>query len=410
MKSYTNLFLSICIFSLCFSKLVFAGFSPPPLPPSTGNINERNTGSALFDACNADRLKPGQFRTDCFATLGAGDESIGVLTPDEIFSNDTTITNNAVNQSFGRLHLLRQAGRGGGASADNSIVNQLGVYINGHTSWEEYHEQGLNPGFKIFNSKVTAGVDHRFSDYFIAGLSASYINSDNQFKNGAGDIDVDGYSFAIYGSFNPNEYFFIDGSFGYADQRHSISRNIVFTGANQRTDADVDSDTFSAGLTTGYNFYVGGWTITPTARWMYRNIQLDKYTEAMLNPTAAGGSLGLAVGSQEYESITGNFGTQISYAWNQSWGVLIPTFSAEYVYEFQDNSEKVKARFINAPGGTGVFSIENSSRDSDYAAISAGFSAQFIHNISAFVMYEKLLGLKSITSDSLSMGVRLEFD
>ena len=184
----------------------------------------------------------------------------------------------------------------------------------------------------------------------------------------------------------------------------------MYTGVNQVAKASVDSNTFAAGLVTGYNFFLDGWTLTPTARWMYRNIQLDGYSESLSNPFAPGGSLGVAIGNQEYESITGNFGAQVSYAWSQSWGVLIPTLSGEYVHEFADNSQSVNVTFVNAPTGTGGFVMHNSGRDKDYALLNAGLSAQFARGVSAFVTYEKLLDLSSVTSDSLSMGVRVELD
>ncbi len=374
------------------------------------NPNFDALSSALLSAC-ADAISSSEpitsFEVDCQNAFTSGLEALSALSPDEIFSLNTNITSGAINDVFNRLTTLRQIG--GGASAD-SIISRLDVYVNGHSSWQEYDQHLLNPGFHLVDSKVMVGVDYRFTDYFIAGLSSSYLSSDATLKQGAGDIDTNGYSFSAYSSFYLGDSFFIDGTFSYSDQRHRTTRNIAYTGVNQVATASIDSDTYAAGLVTGYNFFVNGWTLTPTARWMYRSIQLEGYSESLSNPGAAGGTLGLAIGQQEYESITGNFGAQLSYAWSQSWGVLIPTISGEYVHEFSDNSQSINVTFVNAQTGTGGFIIRNSGRDKDYAVINAGLSAQFARGVSAFVTYEKLLDLSTVTSDSLSMGVRIELD
>nr|WP_305907820.1 autotransporter outer membrane beta-barrel domain-containing protein [Methylomarinum sp. Ch1-1]MDP4520601.1 autotransporter outer membrane beta-barrel domain-containing protein [Methylomarinum sp. Ch1-1] len=401
---YFHFFVTKSLFLLLALTVVKPIYAEQPA------VNTDALYEALFTACRSSSETSTSFFNDCLDALQSSEESLSALTPDEIFANNTNVTSSAINDNFNRMDLLRQFGSrpiGGGASAD-SIASRFDIYTNGHTSWQEYNRQSLNPGFDLFDSKVMIGADYRFNDNFIAGLTSSYLSSDTTLNQGAGEIDTDGYAFSIYGSYYLNDSFFIDGTFAYADQRHRTTRNIAYGSVSQVASADVDSDTFSAGVVTGYNFFVDGWTITPTARWMYRSIQLDGYTESLSNPGAAGGTLGVAIGDQEYESITGNFGAQVSYAWSQSWGVLMPTLAAEYVHEFSNNSQSVNVRFINAPDGTGGFSIRNSARDRDYATINAGLSAQFARGVSAFVMYEKLLDLNSITSDSLSMGVRLE--
>ncbi len=407
MKLYSRLVLLFLLFFISSTQIAVAGSPPsPPLPLPTDNLNFDDLADALFEACNSATLGS-DFEADCFDALSDASRSLGALTPDEIIANNANITSSAIMDSFTRLALLRQIG--GGASAD-SIISRFDVFANGHTSWQEYDRINLNPGFNLFDSKVTIGADYRFTDNLIVGLTSSYLSSDSELKQGAGDIDTNGYAFSIYGSYYVGDSFFIDGTFAYADQRHRTLRNVAYTGVNQVATANVDSDTYSAGVITGYNFNFGGWTVTPTARWMYRNIQLEGYTESLSNPSGKGGSLVLAIGEQEYESITGNFGTQVSYAWSQSWGVLMPTVSAEYIHEFANNSQSVNVRFVNAPTGTGGFTLRNSAMDRDYAAITAGFSAQFSKGLSAFVIYEKLLDLNSVTSDSLSMGVRMELD
>ncbi len=378
----------------------------------TANSNYDALESALADSCfpsfiDSNFFSQSDFLSDCSNALSAGEDAFSALTPDEIFSVNTNITSAAINDTFDRMATLRTIGGGAG---DDSIVSRFDVYVNGHASWQEYNQDQLNPGFDIDDNKVTIGADYRFTDNFIAGLSASYLSSDTQFKQGAGDIDTDGYSFAVYSSYSLDDRFFIDGTFSYSDQRHRTSRNIVYTGVNQTARADVDSDTFAAGLVTGYNFFVDDWTFTPTARWMYRSLQLGGYSESMSNPSSPGGSLAVSIGDQNYESITGNFGAQLTYAWSQSWGVLIPTLAAEYVHEFADTSQGVSVGFTNAPGSSGSFVMRNSERDKDYAVINAGVSAQFMQGISAFVTYEKLLDLNAVTSDSLSMGLRMELN
>ncbi len=402
-KHKTFLFAFLVIF-LNIPQNAIAGSPPPPLT----SVDE-NTDALLdsFSTACSTSMDSG-FIADCNDVFFSGDKNtLSALTPDEIIANNTNITSGALNNSFARLGNLR--GLGGGSSAD-SLISRLGVYSNGHSAWQAYDAQGLNPGFKYFDSKAMVGVDYRFTDNFIAGLSGSYIGSDSQLNNNAGSIDSEGYSFAIYSSFYMNDKFYIDGTFAYSGQNHESSRNVFYTGSNQVARGDVDSDTYSAGLVAGYNFSYKGLTITPTMRWMYRDIQIDGYTESLSDPTGPGSGLALAIGEQEYESLTGNFGAQISYAWSQPWGILVPTISGEFIHEFSNSPEQFNVRFVNAPTGTGAFTLSTSETDSDYASVSAGVSAQFSHGFSAFFNYEKILGLKNLTSDAVAMGIRLELD
>lgn len=394
------------------TNAVYAGSGPIYVPPtglSFTSSNHESIFNALNEACSTST--DAAFIADCNTAVSDLGQSIPALTPDEILSSNTNITSSAITDSFTRLSILRQTGGGRpGASADD-FVSRLGVYANGHSSWQDYNQQGLNPGFDLFDSKALIGADYRFTDNFIVGLTSSFLNSDTTLKRGAGEIDTNGYGFSIYSSFYLDDHFFIDGTFAYSDQRHRSLRAVSYTGVSQTATAKLDSDTYSAGVVTGYNFFVGGWTITPTARWMYRSIQMDGYRESLSNPGGAGGALAqLAIGEQEYESITGNFGAQVSYAWSQPWGVVIPTVSAEYVHEFSNNPTAITAQIVNAPTGTGTFTMNNSQMDRDYAAITAGLSAQFMRGLSAFVNYEKLIDLNNLTSDSLSMGIRMELD
>ncbi len=94
--------------------------------------------------------------------------------------------------------------------------------------------------------------------------------------------------------------------------------------------------TYSAGLSGGYDFLVGGLTLSPTIGFFYIDATIDSFTES----GAAG--LNLIYDEQTFQSFTGNLGFRVTYAWNLSWGVLLPHLRVDYVREFKDRRRCVR--------------------------------------------------------------------
>jgi outer membrane autotransporter protein len=116
----------------------------------------------------------------------------------------------------------------------------------------------------------------------------------------------------------------------------------------------------------------------------------------------------LQLSEQEVKSLTLTLGGQVSYAISQTWGVLLPYASFDWVHEFDDDARNVTGKFINDPG-LDLFALATDDPDRDYFTLGFGISAQLAQGRAAFLQYRTTLGLDDISSDSISAGIRLEF-
>ena len=101
-------------------------------------------------------------------------------------------------------------------------------------------------------------------------------------------------------------------------------------------------------------------------------------------------------------------GGQVSYAFSQSWGVLVPQFSAEWVHEFEDDQEELSAVFRGDINRT-PFIIKTRRPDTDYFNLGVGASAQFAGGKSAFLSFETVLGYEDLDLYTIQGGFRMEF-
>jgi uncharacterized protein with beta-barrel porin domain len=91
------------------------------------------------------------------------------------------------------------------------------------------------------------------------------------------------------------------------------------------------------------------------------------------------------------------------------WGVLTPGLRAEWVHQFENNNRLINARFIDAPIGTGQFSILTDSPDRDYFNLGGSFALTLPEGRSAFFRYETRLGQERVYNHTLELGLRIPF-
>jgi uncharacterized protein YhjY with autotransporter beta-barrel domain len=94
-------------------------------------------------------------------------------------------------------------------------------------------------------------------------------------------------------------------------------------------------------------------------------------------------------------------------------GVLVPYARLDYVREFKDDIETAKVRFANdrfqsAANPMSNFAVTTEGPDANYIVWAVGAHAQFIRGISAFIDYRGISGLKDLSFNEVSVGLRFE--
>ncbi|HEY0939144.1 MAG TPA: autotransporter domain-containing protein [Steroidobacter sp.] len=300
---------------------------------------------------------------------------------------------------------------GGGASADEPglLSDKWGMWARGNYSFGDKDRSDSSPAFDADQWSLVGGLDYRFSDKLVAGLSLAYGQASIDFSpSGEGSLDTDTWALSLYGSAYAARNFYLDGIVNVANASYGAVRNISYVDGTGLVDVDAHGDTdgmtYSAGLSGGYDFLVGGLTLSPNIGLFYIDATIDSFTER------GAGGLNLIYDEQSFQSFTGNIGLRATYAWNLSWGVLLPHVRVDYVREFKNDADVFGVRFAADPNANSAppILVETDNPDESYWRLAAGFSAQFIHGISAYIEYQRLESFEFISFQDVSVGLRMQ--
>ncbi len=300
---------------------------------------------------------------------------------------------------------------GGGAAADEPgglLSDKWGLWMRGNFSFGEKDASAASPAFDADQWAFVGGLDYRISDNAVLGGALSYGSSSIEFVADNGALDTDSFALSLYGSAYAAKNFYFDGILNVSNSSYDAERNIVYVDGSGLVTADAAGDTdgltLSGGLSAGYDFLVGGLTISPNLGFFYIDTTIDGFTE-----TGAGG-LNLLYDEQKFESFTGNAGLRLTYAWNVSWGVLLPHLRVDYVREFEDDVDVFGVRFANDPNAasTPPVLVETDNPDQSYWRLAGGFSAQFKGGVSGYIEYQRLESFEFISFEDISIGLRFQ--
>jgi outer membrane lipase/esterase len=300
------------------------------------------------------------------------------------------------------------------AAAGDDSFDRLGVFVNGDIGYGNRRTTSNEAGYNLNTHGVTAGVDYRFTDNFLLGTAFGYNNATSAYYSNLGKLETNSYTGAIYGSFFTESGFFVDGIFSGSHVDYASNRQIQYRLASEarlnktpggiiNTDASGknEGDEFNVAMTSGYNFNLGGLTVTPQIRVDYTTSQVNALNEQ------GGQGWALHVDQQDFESLQTAPGLQLAYAISLPWAVIMPMARAEYIHEFKNDSRNIGAYFVQ-DSSQSRFNILTDKPDRDYIIASAGVSAQFAHGISAFVNYDTVQANYYVNNNNFSGGVRME--
>jgi outer membrane autotransporter protein len=300
---------------------------------------------------------------------------------------------------------------GGGASADEPgglLSDKWGLWARGNFSFGEKEASAASPAFDADQWAFVGGLDYRISNTAVIGGALSYGSSSVDFKADDGSLDTDSYSLSLYGSAYAAKNFYFDGIVNFQNSSYDAFRNITYVDGmglvNADAAGDTDGMTLSGGLSMGYDFLAGGLTISPNLGFFYIDTTIDGFTES------GAGGLNLIYDEQKFKSMTGNAGLRLTYAWNVSWGVLLPHLRVDYVREFEDDVDVFGVRFANDPNAasTPPVLVATDNPDQSYWRLAGGFSAQFKHGVCGYIEYQRLEGFDFISFQDVAIGLRFQ--
>jgi len=424
------------------------------LPGLTGP--ERELGGVIQDACAAIARIPVAQRTAEQSDLLARCQSFAGANPGQIADAldqllpDTTLAmvnvalqagqaqldnlkariaalrSGTQGSAFGGLALASPAGAipvtsfvGKALNADETTeagagFDRWGYFVSGTIGRGESEAGRRTPAYDFDINGLTAGVDYRFNDGFVAGASLGYTKQDTELASGEGNVDADGYSLSAYATFYRDESWYTDAVLTWGRNDYETLRRIRYTltgpggtsTIDQTARGRLDGDLLSVASTVGRDYQAGTWNIGPYGRLLYSRIDFDAGREVI--GSGAGSGLALEIFPGTHTSLASVIGTKFSTALSRDWGILMPHLQVEWEHEYRDDPQRVGARFLADPSAT-RFSIEGEPIDSSFFRIGGGLSVLFAGGRSGFVYVERVIGKSGFTQTNLALGIRGEF-
>jgi outer membrane autotransporter protein len=400
------------------------------IPTNTPVSNPVTAEQDLFNQCSAMVHTGNKIQDDgtsndpTFNNLGLSAEELGsalqnvateeMATPSRISMNTLSGQVAQVNSHLFDVHKISQGFGGSGGDDEGSFLTSgFSTFVNGVGGFGEVDRSSRENSADFYSAGVIVGVDYRFNNNFVAGLAGGYsyldADFDNSFNVSGGGVDADIYNVSLFASYDL-ENFYVDGNFTYGWSDYDVDRGVVVLsnnsastgGANRVAKSSPDGEQYSAGLGFGYNHNHEAFNIRPYARLDYYHGNIDSYKES------GAFGLNLAVDEQNFESLQSVLGTQLSYTFSHSLGVIIPQINFGWNHEFLNKSREINARYTADPNNFTLTAVTNGA-DNDFFTLGAGVSSVLQGGTQLYFNYTSLLGYSNVESHSFEAGFRLEF-
>lgn len=295
--------------------------------------------------------------------------------------------------------LLASAGSLPAGMIPSDMNERWGFFIKGDAVMGDKKDTSDYLGYNFTTAGVAMGSDYRFTKNFIAGVMMGMSNSQGNIDNNGSKVKIDSYTFGAYGTYYRKE-FFIDGQISYGLSNYDNTRRIVFPGLDRTAFSSPRGNQFNAYGGMGHEFKIKQWMIAPAVSLQYTKLGINSYTERRA------GAINLDVDKQDIESLQGNMGAKISYAWQTEKALIIPGIRASYGYEFARNSRNVTGQLAQ---GSSPFSTETASPDRSFLYLGVGITTITKNALSLYINYGAQIGESKYIAQNVNAGVRTEF-
>lgn len=323
----------------------------------------------------------------------------------------------------GRLARALPPARGGGASADEepSIATNWGGFLNGSFGWGDRQPTDVEDAFAFDGKDLSLGIDYRFGRQFVLGAIAGYMKQRVDFDSTRsvvdGGIESDGFSFTLFAL---QEWAgpYVSASIAWSLLDVDSTRVINYPSLNVNTESSyataygsTTSTTWSASFNFGWPLYSKAFAIEPYLRGDYSTTRIDAFKEYSVDHLNGGQPAGydFAFAKQTLGTFDTALGFRAQYVFTPSFGVIVPYLTAEAHHNFEDGTDSIRASYNGAAQGSDLFELPGDKPDTDFFTIAAGASVVLPHGIQGFVQYRTVAGLRNVSNQSITIGVRGEF-
>jgi outer membrane lipase/esterase len=206
----------------------------------------------------------------------------------------------------------------------------------------------------------TFGVDWSRGS-LVYGAFAGYGRAQYDFGKRSGSFDE---SDATLGGFAGwyGDRLWANAQVSYSWISYDVDREVQLGDVTRRHSGSPDGTNLSLGLSAGYQWGEGAFRHGPVISVVSQTIEMDGYSESNVNSSA------LAYPDQDFDSLIGSAGYELSYAINDH---LQPYARLTVDKEFEDPAEEVFAQSLSLPG-TNPYAVPGLETDDGYGTLLMG--------------------------------------
>lgn len=206
----------------------------------------------------------------------------------------------------------------------------------------------------------TFGVDWSRGS-LVYGAFAGYGRAQYDFGKRSGSFDE---SDATLGGFAGwyGDRAWANAQVSYSWISYDVDREVQLGDVTRRHSGSPDGTNLSLGLSAGYQWGEGAFRHGPVISVVSQTIEMDGYSESNVNSSA------LAYPDQDFDSLIGSAGYELSYAINDH---LQPYARLTVDKEFEDPAEEVFAQSLSLPG-TNPYAVPGLETDDGYGTLLMG--------------------------------------
>lgn len=282
-----------------------------------------------------------------------------------------------------------------GSDADNAY----GIWTAGTIRSGNHDGRNGSAGVDFETDGLSAGLDYRVNEALVIGGGVGYGTDSSDIGDNGSRSKGSAYSFAVYGSYSPNDTVFIDGLWGYQSLDYDLRRFVTSNG--NFVDGKRKGSQWFGSVSIGADFQKGAWQFTPYVRGDVARAQLNGYTEHG-DPIFALRYEGLGV-----DTDTGNAGVRIDYRREASWGLWSPQFRLEYQHDFKGNGAQTM-RYADLPSGP-FYRANLNDFDRSRLMLGLGVLFNFDSDWSFKLDYRGLIGSGGDSDHGLQFNVDKKF-
>lgn len=279
--------------------------------------------------------------------------------------------------------------------------NNWGVWVQGDGFFGNFMSLANIPNARFSSGGVTAGVDYRFPVGVTVGAFAGYQGLYSKYANG-GTMNINTVNFGLYASYEAACGFYANVIVNGGSSAYSVKRPIQFSTIDRAANSDPNGGLLSTTLDLGYDWKVGGLTITPTAVGQFTYVGIAPFTETGAD------ALDLRVNNQSAYSMTTALGARIAYTYSVNEKLaLIPQVSMSWQHQYMQNARNIGASLDGGAGPSFEYATAVLGRDSVNA--SAGFTLKIGENVGFNANYNVNFGSQNFVSQMVSGGLNISF-